>query len=118
MAPSKGLTGLDSSPLRYYVELPFKTSFHPMGYGAEFSNDSADVLDVAAKLWRPCPALTDAAPLRIQLISGDSLTDTSKRPSVQRWQRHRFSIVHLRGNLLLIGRFFRSMATSRKYAVF
>jgi len=81
-------------PLLYQVELPFQATFYPMGYAVELSSNSADVLNVATKLWWRYPVLTETAPVRIRVICGPAGVTTLREPSLPRGQGHLLSIVH------------------------
>jgi len=83
-----------SDPLLYQVELPYQATFYPMGYAVELSTNSADVLMVAAKLWRRYPALAETAPVKIRVICGPAGATSFREPSLPRGQGHLFSIVH------------------------
>jgi hypothetical protein len=83
-----------ADPLRYNVDLPFRATFHPMGYAVEVSSNSAHVVSVAAKLWQRYPRLSDAQPVRIHIIAGGPQPDSPRHRTRPRGEAHLFSIVH------------------------
>lgn len=84
--------GIDQ--LRGRVDLPFRTTVHPMGYPVEIHSNSADVLAIAANLWRRYPVLSDTEPVRIRVIANTARSVSSRTPCLARVQGHLCSIVH------------------------
>jgi hypothetical protein len=65
-----------------------------MGYPVEISSNSAEAVDVAAKLWRRYPAISDAEPLHIQVISSAAQPGSLRQQLPPCTRGHLFSIVH------------------------
>lgn len=85
---------LCDDPLLYDAHLPLRAIFHPIGYAVEIRSNSADVLAAAAKLWRRYPALSDAEPMHIRVISSAGTSSSLRHPRPPRGEGHLFTIVH------------------------
>jgi hypothetical protein len=80
--------------LRCRAALPFRTSFHPMGYPVEINTNSGEVLSVAKSLWLPYPVLSGSEPVRIRVIANTARSGSSRTPFPPNVQEHLCSIVH------------------------